>query len=958
VCPRCHPGEQRRADYAVEFKDFSACVDFLSLMLQNRAALHVNRTDFDSIVVSGAGEREYFTVLLRGVAEDKLELLRGLARAPGVPTDVQNDLRGELHTINEFLQRIRLVPHMESPGGNGIAVALFGAQDRQYRDWHTQLLDMGCGGIRAGFVEDTPANDYLSHILLVDRVPASFDPPRDWVQGQGREGTRALTFYRLRNQRDCPFYVEWDYDCPLGDVDGLYDLTEAQCHTMLICADSPQRERGGRNGPPPERMEPHWLCLGEHEVKHIFQFPETPLCLPQGEAARRVDLEARSPSGDAVLDLRVKRDSRSVGATPGSIENDIAWHQRAIEELMRDHRTAHTIRQESLYLAFLFRQILPADAQGADGIPPLNPNFRRLLEQPYTYLRHMKYGFYEDPASTETEPYGLHVVIDDHPGTYGQLLTQLADEVFIQRSEWHEWGLPLFVRHGDEVRPRLEHESLKDPIRELLWKDHADNDVPVLLRTLPHRDGSDERQSWEIVYVRDTKLLTSHECFQFLNDRFSAHLLAFRRDIPGDLQEELKQNKVQVTQQTKELEQAVCDAADKGIKDAEEHWETVEKEIDEVEKDSKRLAAVVAEMERTIAAAPGDWSKFFLDILKSNETLMRAGVEAFQAYREAHGEALKKIDDYERGLQEVNATLVADNQKLDARSTELTALDAQCRDAEAKLKELLKVVAVQLHHVQRKITKTNEDIGAEVGRVATKIRQLSEQVKAVEEKIAVAKAAQKRLLAVQKELSDRETELKALDDENKRLHDDNEATKKRLAAMAAEILATRAALLKEEKELAAKVEEYQRLLDGIRRRRAEVAEQKRKLDTDIPEHQEEWKTLTKQYEQLKATQQMLESQEKSLTKIWTLAEKLCKQNGESKEQLLAQIDKLIQRTGEIRKTIKRLRLPPGPTPLRPRSSGQAPSRPKPSGQVPSRPKPPEQEPPGPWWLTFWKFWKR
>jgi hypothetical protein len=124
-----------------------------------------------------------------------------------------------------------------------------------------------------------------------------------------------------------------------------------------------------------------------------------------------------------------------------------------------------------------------------------------------------------------------------------------------------------------------------------------------------------------------------------------------------------------------------------------------------IEGQTKVLGGAVDEMERTIGSTLAVWSKFFLDVLKSNETLMQGGVAAIKAYETAHAEAIQKITDYERGVLNVTDELTKDNQALErasetAKSLVLTAkvpapLKTEIRKAYRKMSAGDLIVAVR-----------------------------------------------------------------------------------------------------------------------------------------------------------------------------------------------------------------------------------------------------------------------
>ena len=102
-------------------------------------------------------------------------------------------------------------------------------------------------------------------------------------------------------------------------------------------------------------------------------------------------------------------------------------------------------------------------------------------------------------------------MFNDRPESHAQLLTSLADEVYVQREQWRAWGLHLFVRRGDDVRPRLEDDDSMRLVRELLWRGDHPSDRPILLRTdrkSGHGQGSSlatriEEQSDQLVFLFD-----------------------------------------------------------------------------------------------------------------------------------------------------------------------------------------------------------------------------------------------------------------------------------------------------------------------------------------------------------------------------------------------------------------------------------------------------------------------
>lgn len=825
--------EERRvaSNYAVEFKELGPCIEFLDLALRNKSALRIDRSDLDSIVVSP----KLYTILIRGIQKQQADLLRRLARAPGVE-GTKGSYEGKVYTINELLESVRLVRSTESAGANGVAVTLFKASEKQFRDWYTQLLDMGCRDIRVGFVQPHERNGGLSHLFMIGQVPRGFCPPGDWAQDRGW-GARALVFYRFRMGDNCRFYVEWDYEYPLPYLDRIYDLTSAQSHTVLLCADAPQNDRSWADDESIVAAKPQWLCLREDDVKPLFAMSENALRLEATHVTPKVFLEPRTLPGDAVLELHVKRDSRGAGASVESIESEIAWHQQAIEELVRDHRSSYLLRREQIYLAFVFQQDLRPDPTQGGQAPSLNTSFRRLLEQPYTYLRHLKYGFYEDPAS-EDRLHGLHVVIDTRPGTYNQVLTQLSDDVFIQRLDWHEWGLPLFVRRGDDLRPRLEDESLVPLVRKLIWEDRS-HDEPVLLRTLPSRDRRSGRTRWQALYCKDTKSLTDRDCFRFLNERFCAHLLAFREKIPEDLAQALEQKKAEVKDSMTTLKKQITEAAEEGIAQAENHWSLVNTRITRVERTTSALDTGVTDIENTVENFLDEWSRFFQKILKSNETLMRPGLKALEQYENTHAQMAEKLTDYERGLCEIDLKLESNKKKLTERKSQLDKLDEASKELSEQVREMMGKVADAQKRVQVKAADVRTKGEAELSRTNSELAETREQVANLDRCL---KGLQQQRLALEEEkgtLCIREQEVKQWEAESADMESENSQMRERLDQQRNEI---------------------KKRMEQLKQRQREDEEEKRRLDEMSKDVDEKVLELVQAIEDSRSRQHQLDQQ--------------------------------------------------------------------------------------------------
>jgi hypothetical protein len=767
--------------YAVEFRDVSACIEFLYLILQNKAALRLDRSDFDRIIVSSHDRQDRFTVVIRRIQKSRLDLLRELARAPGTEIASGKLPTGQEYTINDFLQQVKLVRSIDSVGENGLAIALFKANEEQYQEWYTQLLDMGCRGIHVGKVEPCEETARLNYFILVESVPKGFAPPADWNQGCGWGAGRALVFYRLHGDEDCRVYVEWGYTYPLDDVDHIFEFDKTQCHTVLICADDPKNLRQSSDNDVLDAMRPQWLYLSEHDMRDIFTVTDRSYRLEVVSGKRPVSLKPLAVPGKSVLKLHVKKDGRGTANSVESIERDIAWHEQTIDDLKRDHNIAHQIHREPIYLAYIFYQSLQSTDKPESSSLILNRNFRRFLEKPYTHLRHLKYAFCDLPKealSTGAEVYGLHVVIDTQSSSYNQIFTQLADAVFIQRKDWYEWGLPLYVQYGSDLRPRLDDPSWVPVMRSRLWQTegHAE-DEPVLLWVPP---GATNHDDWQALFIKDTVILTEHECFGFLNKQFPAKRLAFIKDTPKHIKSDLLLKDTEVTHGIESLKSHILTAADEGIQAVEVYWGKVDKDIQRVQKDTKKLDSHVEQIDETTRRWTGDWSTFFNSVLVSNENLMRSGVEVFENYRKKHAKLVGKLTDYEKGLCDVKKKMDEDDKAIDAEQTKLDDLDKQCAAMEKRVKEKLPIFHKHHEESTQKINTAKETVNRLLTQKEKDLQTINGKIKALDGMILTLQKKATQLKDAQKELKQKEASEERLKRDNEALEKENEKKRNEL----------------------------------------------------------------------------------------------------------------------------------------------------------------------------------
>ena len=261
-----------------------------------------------------------------------------------------------------------------------------------------------------------------------------------------------------------------------------------------------------------------------------------------------------------------------------------------------------------------------------------------MLDQPYAHLSNLRYGFFRLPDNPEL---GLHVILDGRPASYTQVWTQLANEVYIQRLDWYEWNLPLYVRNGDVLRPRLENEEMLPLIRQTFWDHHEHpHHEPVLLRSGGHSDNS----RWEALYLSGLCTLTEADVFQFINDRFSANILKFRKDIPEDLQRQLNGKSREISQKAEGIRRDVAHGAEKIIEDIEDKWKLIISRVKALNERAESFDRDIKMINDGLDVFPKDWNEFYLNVLRSNQTLLSNKNKTYQEYLEAGKQLADRIE--------------------------------------------------------------------------------------------------------------------------------------------------------------------------------------------------------------------------------------------------------------------------------------------------------------------------
>ncbi len=715
--------------FRIEFQELGDCLEFVDLVLRNKSKLQIRRRDVQLEANSQADDRNVFAVTLERVSETAGTTLLRLARCEAFETERQWP-EGEPLTINKLLGRVRLVPQSNMPPGRSLAILLFNAAEPEFRRQYTELLEMGCEGIRVGLIDPAAAAQNLSHVILVESPPTTFWPPAAWLKPNG-DRSWTVACYRWRDDADCRLYVQWGYEHPVDRVEHLYfdyyDHEDRDKHTYD--RDPYHRVFALHGFEESATPKPQWIDVRKTDYEEIFSLGSQKLELKIESPIPTVDLHPASSDRGLALSLRVQRQARGTSCSLEALETQIAHHQQAVAELQRDYRLAHALRQQAIYLAYIFEQDLDDDS---DQPPRLCATFARFLEQPYTELEQMDYAFYELPQENGRRR-GLHIVFDNRSESHGRVLTSLADEVYVQRDEWRtgEWNLPLFVRNGDDLRPRLDDPALGRKIRELFWTDGNPKKERLLLRSVSGAGGNGDRP-WEALYVRQTTPLAEREtaasstrgadCFRFLNDQFCSQVVEFRPKVPPKLEQVVEDASVRVTDRCNQLERRILEAVQERIDFGEKKWQQVDVKIHEVVAKTEQYDKEVSAAELAISAFPGRWTTFVEQVLTAHENLHQTKIDAAKEYQrvqdavdnaeKTHATALM---DVERRVQQDIYAVVDRKQKYetveqraDSLLTDLTdkvaSFHQQQEQVELELTDRLTVAQDKTHTVETRLT--------------------------------------------------------------------------------------------------------------------------------------------------------------------------------------------------------------------------------------------------------------
>lgn len=686
----------------IEFHELADCIEFLDTVLRNERRLQIKLRDV-TIEVADDGDRSLFLVLIENLSDTAADRLLKLVRCTDCLTSGDLSRGGEPLKVSQLLERVGLTLQPNMPAEQPAAVLLFRAGQDDFRRRYTQLIDCGCRGIRVGLVQPSEENQYLSHVLFVDSPSKAFNPSVLTV-GETAGGIRAVISRRFRPAADCKLYIEWGYEYPFERVEQLYDFDNPRCHSVF-CIQSPKSD---------DSVGLRWIRLRDEDAEDIFSLAEKVLHLDDERSRRVVDLKPLELNHELSFPVQVIREARGSTASLDALEMQIAHHQQVIADLQRDYGAAHALRRDSLFLAYVFEQ----DLTSPNGKPPrLNTLLARFLDQPYAQLEKMRYGFFQHP---EEEDSGLHVVFDDRPAEHGQLLTSLANEIYVQRAAWAKWELPLYVRRGDEVRPRLEEQGVGEKFRKLLWGNEHPTHEAVLLRSTRNRN-ADGELPWEAIYIRDPMPLTDSACVQFLNDRFSSAVLEFRRQVPEELENALRELSVPLAETGETLVKQIDDAITRRIDDAEERWRTVDERVTEIQRKVEQHDRAVVEADASITCFPGTWAAFVSTVLTANNNLLQPKVEAWKDYSREQKNLENLVENYHSTTTNVKHEVAANiknvedrrnayrvteqqtEQLLSTLTTEVRKFRDEQREAESKLAEHHKKADAQVKQVQMEL---------------------------------------------------------------------------------------------------------------------------------------------------------------------------------------------------------------------------------------------------------------
>ena len=830
-------------DYRIEFQELGDCVEFVDSVLRNHAKLRIPPEEIGVDVRVSDDDAKVFAIVITDLASSVGEELRRLARCPGFET-ASSGAGGDRITLNQLLERVKMVRQPQMVPGRPLAILLFGARDDEFRQRYTELMDMGCRGFRVGIVKASTKNQNVTHVILVEKPPRGFWPAAEW-NPQSDVQFRTVACYRWRSAEDCRLYVEWSYEHPVERIEQLYDFDHPACHGVFAL--------NGSDGT--EGLGGQWLHLRHEDYDGVFSLGEQKLKLDLTEPLATVELQGVSHHDELSLDFRVQREARGTSSSLDAVETQIAHHQQAIVDLQRDYRAAHALRRQAIFLAYVFEQ----DLQGAASEPPpISTTFARFLQQPYGQLEHMTYGFYQDPGE---HGHGLHLVFDERPETHSQLLISLADEVYVQRADWQEWGLPLFVRRGDDVRPRLEDQNFAPLVKELLWesKSHPLGE-PILLRTLAADAVKSHGTQWEALYVRNLVPLRESSCLKTLNRRFSCKPLEFCEGIPSQLERNLEDTNASLSSRCKQLESHVLEAVEERVQVAERKWTHTDEQIQRLLRDTNQHTQAVDQAQAAISSFPREWTDFVENVLTAHRNLHARKIDAAAAYRQAQEGLTQLLEAHEAAILDVKWQVSQDIDSVERHRATYQTIEQQ---AQSFMDDLSRKVAT--------FRRVQAEIRTEVSRIKHSADGQINDIKEELDETRARKAEVENNLRVIERLRGELRQEQQLVDENSRR---TEKAQREREKESADLKKQRNDLRNEEDQLAQLSRDVEKLKSEylrdnpiVQRKRVELENQKREIDIQIAQLKADQQASQRKQNELKGQELEIEQKRANLSSI-------------------------------------------------------------------------------------------
>ena len=340
----------------------------------------------------------------------------------------------------------------------------------------------------------------------------------------------------------------------------------------------------------------------------------------------------------------------------------------------------------------VFEHALQHDADAgedaADGVRPLPAGFVRFLDRPYTELSRFRYGFFEDPDKPGV---GLHIVLDERPGGYERVWTELASDSYVAPQRWWDMGVRLFVRAGDTLYPYIEDEALMLRLRDELWRHGGfDDEQPVLLRWHAGKDGTGPFT--EAISLSGLRSLLDPGVFRLLSTRFDIRVPEFHIGTRDDLIEAQQTSAVILNQLADTLDREIVAAVADRVTAAEAAWTDTDARVHETEQRLAEHRKAASQIDMLLDQHDKAWQDFVDNVLEADGSLSGRKDEARKRYQGQHEKRAAAIELYRDGLFDVNTRLEADLQGLATHRTEIEDQEGRLATLERKLPEEIAAV--------------------------------------------------------------------------------------------------------------------------------------------------------------------------------------------------------------------------------------------------------------------------